>query len=597
MRIMDKVSLNRNKLLISFLTIVILLGIVFCFPTNYYILKFLFGIIFLGCIIFILYYSLDLDTKSFTEFVNKNKNIFYLLLISIAIFIPLLTENFYFQDEYWAYPGYINNYLDVGLGRIFQSLLAIMFSFVTPKNIFITRWFMYFCMLITSILIYKWILIHSKNTLFSFCTTAICFYTSIMVDCTAYSAIISYMFAIMTCACSVVVLENKKNLSNYVLSTLLIVVTFHSYQLAITFSVFMFMIKIWYSKNKLELVKSIIKYIICVILGAIIYLITLKLFANNEINQRSSVINSFPEIISKMKWFFKVVYPAAIDRIIAIPTGRALFINKNYWYFMAYKNDSGLLHVLLIVANALPIIAVIIIKLRNKEFIKCVYIILSIPCSYIIYLLLKENGYLTYYAYPLIILLLFYYCIMFSELCKKLNKNFKYAILTLVMLICFIQSNVYLRQAWVQENNVSYQYIKDEIITKIDKSNKIHVYGVPNYVGMANIYSKFAVELALRDLNYNPSDYEITVSDTPYSIGVIEGADFQTAIAKLNIDDQMILESYYYFDKTYNQYHLNVDPNSNKEILKSILTKSGLLPDDNSNIITIDLSWVKNNWD
>lgn len=623
---MESIFFDKQKMKKYFLLFVAffcVLSVVFfkTFKFGHIGLNLLFGSSLALAIVGTIDYSFDSKKRKNVKWLEGNKYSLAVILLGVFIFLPIISSTYYYYDEYWMFPGHDSGLLNmiVSLGRVHQALLSQYFSFVNPTNIFIVRGFQVFFAISLTLIINQWMVEHSNDRKKSFLISVIIGFSSAMIDSTGYAAILSYTFGLVLASLSVVYFDKaiasfkekkyNKSIILLIFSLFMIINSLHAYQISITIIFFMYAIKIFYSSKDLNIMKDIFSYLPHLLISGGIYKISLAVLISSlsiQINSRASMISTLSQLINKIIWFFAIVIPASIKRIVAIFTGRMIFSNKNYWYHISAKDNlEPVVLIFAIIILGLIIFALFFQYMRDKRLTVIILLLLIIPASYSVFLILEENGYLTYYAYPLISVLLFYMlngiynlnCIIIDKISAKYsNKNF--ALFILCIVVCF-QSNIYARQFWVEENNLTYQFIKNSVYSIItnDSIKKIHIYGVPNY-GQANVYSKFATELALNEFGKNINEYQITMSDNQNYMSRIEKVDFELIIEKLTREEAKKLETYYVFESTYSQYNILYDKINNKSLaeLKYLFNKSGYIPENEEKVKIIDLTWVRDKW-
>ncbi len=599
-----------------------LAGVVFLVisPGRSYAVKLLFWILIGICAqqLFELYYK-NLKDNNISNSGNKfiNKDVFIIVFVGVLVFLPILSTPFYFQDEYWNYPGYVvDSEVIWSYGRIFQSLFGMMFSFLNPQNIYIGRWFTVFWAIILAFYLYNWLWKESQNRWLSLLISMAICYSSVMVDCVAYLSINSFIFGVILVCISTILFEKaftariakKKSLKYLIVSVLCLYCSIHSYQLVLTTIFLLYAIKVWYSKERKKIVIQFWANIFLMVVVVGVYYASIIL-ANNingtVLNTRAQFISDIPQLIQKIQWFCLHVLPAAIDRIIVVFGGRAIISSKNYWYYLNYRSDISLEVIWLLRGIILLMVfgTIIMYLYRTHKILESLFLFLAIPASYGIYLLLLENGYLTYYAFPLISLLLFYIAMFIYEIIKIITNNRESIVCYIgTAIICWIgiQTYVYANDFWVQTNKESYDFLYHSLETNLcnqdNDVNWIHVYGTPN-PEQNTAYSVFAVELICRELGIDYTDYRITSTNNfEYALTMPEG---DMSIAEEKLDDLEIkkLKEFYSYDQTYNQYYWNYKAGIDEiNEIRELFIKADLMPDKSDNAVIVDLTWVNGIW-
>jgi len=310
------------------------------------------------------------------------------------------------------------------------------------------------------------------------------------------------------------------------------------------------------------------------------------------------------DIVPKVKWFFTRVLPATFDRLTASVFGKLLFQEKNYLYTfhsisLVIRISYYLFYVVLLSFG------IGLLFLRKRKILDIIMLICFVPMTYYSLLVLKEYGYLTYYAIPIISLILLYFIFIVSEILsmkflnfskEKISKYF-YGIVSILVIVLALQNNIYIRQFWVGTNKEGYNFLKNTLSVQIKDKKKIHIYGVLT-PGQGNVYSVFATKLALKELGYDAKNFQITSSDNDHLISIIQSEVLDSLKTKISKEDFGFLLSHYKFDKTYSRYLYSGNNISSldSDSLKWIYIKSGLLPENYNETALVDLTWIKAYW-
>jgi len=566
----------------------------------------------LGTIIFFGIFT-GINLVNINNIIKNNKYQIILILLILITNFPLFTESYLFYDDYWAFSEKGNGIISgLKLARLFHGMLIEYFNFAFPANMNIVRIYTIFMIIIYAIVIYSWINKHSKKETLSFIITCFIVLSSQIIDCVAYAAALSYSTGLAAAVISVVLFEKafviwkEKKIKSVILcisSFLLIFTAFQCYQISLTIIFFMFAVYAYYTDDRKSLIKIFFIYILLFIISVSVSYLFINLFnTDSNINKRSSIITSYNEYINKIKWFFSYIIPNAVNRILAAVFGKILFLDKNYWYVLSYSNmPIKIMNIIKIFSYMFIIIGILTYYIKKKKLLEMLFMFLCIPGTYIVNILIIEYSYHTYYAYPLISLLLFYLIIGIHYILNIIIKNnvkINNIIFSLLIIICIIQTNLYIRKFWISENQKSYDYIKDTLNTSYIRNqlNWIHVYGTPNY-GQADIYSIFAVKTILDEYGYNKDDFKITVSNNEYYIHNIHGSVLRELILSLASEEKEELMTCYDYNELYDNYTINSQGNILKENLQRIFNSNGYLPsNDDNNVLFIDLRWVSPIW-
>ena len=552
------------------------------------------------------------------NFLYKKKSIFKFIgifsILSLIIYSPILWEGIYYYDDYWAYTGEhtINGY-HIGLtnARVFGSILYEMFWFILPENSYIIKWFSVVFAIFTATLIYRWIdFVSPTSNSIAFIFASLFILMSPLSDHIAYSSTLSLLPSLFVSSLSFISFYesfSKKLIIKFLyifLSVIFIITAFMLYQVGATMSLVIISFWIYFgsSKNKISI---LVKYAVLFSVSIFMYYYLSKLlglFYSIEIWNRGQVVSSLSQFIEKIIWFIEMVIPASLDRLYASFFGQLVFMDKNYSYFIKY-NYPEIRYILYLVTFILFIFGIVSYYLRKREITDLLVFILILPGTYFMFLIIQENSFLTYYAIPLIYILLIYHLFSLNELVILINKYYKkYNLINVnnifigVAIVLGLQNMVYVNKFWLGTNKEVYNFIKNSISIGIESKNKIHIYGVLT-PGQGNIYSVFATKLALKELGMNPSEFVITSSDDPFKISIIQKNTMDYIRSYLDDKDYEFIIKNYNYDNTYSTYRIAKNSFEKEELkkLKQIFSKCKLIPSDSSTLI-IDLRWNMGYW-
>jgi hypothetical protein len=536
----------------------------------------------------------------------------------IFVYAPLLTEGQYWYDDYWMYPGtHASDWITVGLSmlRPYHSLLQEMFWFVLPSSAYVIKWFSIVCLLAYSLTLHSWLLRKSGQRFLSLALALGLSLFSPLADHIGYSGTLAILPAMLAAGLSVIAFDNffkKAQAKEWTAASplaaasgLMLLFAFLLHQLAAPIVFLFLIICIYFDKEPFPSIRFSIFYVIFFGFCALVYLLSGKLllaFYHQAFWQRTGYIGMH-DIIPKAHFFFQTVMPAACDRLGVSLLGRLATSDKCYWRFVQY-NSLWLRYAVLLAFIAGIIIVCFSYLFRRKKFVGFSMMLLSIPMSYFVFLILKEDGYLTYYAIPLLSVILFFFIIAIKEMISLFSDFKRTGALSarrdavfaapIVLLICVLafQGNLYIRQYWVETSKEGYNYLKNTLSLQTVKKKKVHVFGVL-IPGQRNVYSIFATKVALRELGYNPEHFSITTSDDEQKVSVIQGDALESIKKVITPEDLQFILSSYLHDAICNRYVCNSSPSAR---LKGILIKAGLLPDDYSRTAVVDLRWIKPTW-
>jgi len=618
-------SLKTTK---TFITLFIIVFLSFCIygiehallSNGYILLKVMFAVLlslmtWFGC----KYLSSEtLKNENKGGWFDEKRNYLIIIIAVLITYFPFITDGYFFNDDYWFFTGDSKNDcgLSIALMRPFHSILGSLFWFVTPSLGFIIKWMSIVFTIFYGLILYKWIYKKCGNSNESLLLALALILFSPISDHIGYSSTLSFMPGMVAAGLSVVQFEtafeqyHKKDyiisVGYVILSILCLLFSFMLYQIS-TPIVFLFLvIFVYFNKTKNSLLFCF-SYLLYFALIASMYYMVNKIiinFYNAGVWSRGSLI-SIEEVPDKILWYFNVILPASLDRLSAAFLGRIVIANKCYWHFIGYFNPllrNIIIGVLIFLISA----SMIGFFVRKKSIIDSLLLIIFIPMTYFCFLIIKENGYLTYYAIPLISILLFFIIILPKEIyaytvrCRNYSNinNHTWLVPTIILILALaFQNNLYIRQFWVGTNMENYNYLKNTISLHVNEKKEIHVFGVLT-PGQGNIYSLFAAKLALKELGYNPADFKITVSDNDNLISVLQTGIVEEMKKSISHDELQFLMSNYIYDSTYNRYLYNAGKldEYNSNLLKDIFIKTKLLPGNYNNTIVVDLRWITPMW-
>ena len=574
---------------------------------GYFLIKILFAAC--GSILFLYASKFFLDKKN--DFIFKIFGI--TIIISIIIYLPILSEGVYYYDDYWSYPGEhtINSYhMGLALARVFGAILSEMFWFVLPENSYIIKWFSILFAILLSVLIYKWICFINPNTSIALILALLFILMSPLSDHIAYSSTLPLLPAYFVSTLSFVAFYESLSKSGIrriiflLISIVFIIYSFMLYQVSGTMSLILIVFLIYFGdvKNKISI---LLKYAVLFFISVFIYYYLSKVLASFysvEIWNRGQTINSLPKLIEKIVWFTGTVIPASLDRLYAACFGQLVFVNKNYSYFIKYEYPE-IRYIFYLGTFILFIVGATGYYLRKKEPIDLLIFILVIPGTYFVFLIIQENSFLTYYAIPLIYVFLIYHIFSLNELFILVNRYYKKNISINVKnvfigiaIVFGIQNMIYINKFWLRTNKEVYNFIKNSISVGINSKDRIHIYGVLT-PGQGNVYSVFATKIALKELGMSPSAFTITSSDDPFKISIIQKNIMEDIRSYLNDKEYEFIQKIYNYDDKYSTYRITKNSFEKEELneLKQIFTKCNLIPSDSLALI-IDLRWNMEYW-
>lgn len=617
---MNKTLINKS-IRFAFTTVVIFLLLYIPVynntPHNYTAVKILCSVFFACTLAGILSYIFNAYDKSkYKNFLVAYKWEFGIIISIILMLLPILTQSYFFYDDYWSFAGVKTANVNVSLGRTINALMWFIFPSINASNAYFIRWISVAGLIAFGLCLFKWQSSKSENKPLSFITTICICLLSAIIDGVGYGSTFPFSWGVAFSGFSVIIAERAWKVwrKNRLISTLLYILAlislfgaFNLYQLATPVIFLFLLIKIYNEKEKKRF-GFLFAYglLFCVVI--VFYTLSnsfLAAYYKETVSSRGSIINSWNEFTQKLA-YFKDIFNKTTDQVAVSFLGNLAFSNVGRInVLLSYKNpDIGLIVRLFIwVISIIPLVR---FSIKTRKLLDVVLMLLCIPFSFYCLLVLKESSYVSYYVFPLAATIMFLFinglsCILdavkalIKKLCRhEIEFHLNY-LLVPVMVLVMLQAYLYVSNFWVDYNRNGYNYVKNSIYPHIDDANWIHIYGVL-YPGQGNIYSVFTAQRALEELNVDPNQYKITTSDNPYYIAIIQQQDYDNMKAMLSPEEMEYLDSIYLFDDVYARYYLSRNDFTHDELikLKQIFNKAGIIPSDNNDAIIINLSWVSN---
>lgn len=525
--------------------------------------------------------------------VDRKSGMTLLVLGVLCYYLPLCNSHYLFGDEYICFANLSDFGSLLEFGRIFQSLFISLFSVLFPKYIGLVRLFMCIQSYVFSLYIFKRLNEHMGRKVIAIIYTIILCYSSVMVDCVAYGAIPTYTLSLCMMVYSFILFEHSNSVfkwkrSFYIFASIFFVIlACHAYQLGLTIIFLIGAIDLWYSSETVSKILSYIKYIGIMIVGVLAYYVSLYvssvLLHRQEAISRGTIIG-INDIFPKIKWFFCDILPSAISRMIAAFAGKACFENDLYWYHCEWKNILLPSKYVIWIVISLIILGIFATSIKPKNILRIIALLAIVPASYGVMLVLKENSYHTYYAYPLIAVLTFYSVSSIDYQvnalwCKKADIHS--GMLGLLCIICIVQSSCYVEKGWCKNEKII-DYIDSMFITQY--GHRIHIYG-EQFWGGVPIYGWYMMTHYLEQKGVSIDDYIITLSDSADSCSVVWRDEYEQLI-KCNLLDDDLFRKYYEFDEISANWKLRT-ATDNEDVRKEL----GILFGEDANCIVMDLNW------
>jgi len=522
----------------------------------------------------------------------KKSDIKYILCLILVLFVfyfPLISNGYFFHDDYFLFPGTDINFFKFSLsqGRPIIGNFTDIFYWVTVDTSFILRIISIFGAIASSLLIFLYVKQNSsKKTAIIF---SILLVTTIpFVNLVSYNSMFIYTWAIMLSIFSAIQYEqylSTKNIIHLLNSFICLLVAFLIYQVVTTIAFIIIFLKIVLSKKKDNTFYKSLLYIGLYLLTTITYYLFVKTI-NSIYSIQFLTRSNFVEIgnvFQKIEWFFQVVIPQSLNQIMQSFTS-IFFFNEPYSIgTLSYRHNTFGIVIAILFCLIIIIGFIRIYKIhKNRVFI----LLLLIPLSYIFFLILEETGFTSYYAVGIVsILMIMLLCGLISiyELFSKSNL-FQYGIYLIVLLIVLVGLNnqYYMTSFWLN-NSKDYYYLKKTIQLQLqvnpNKINNIHVFGTLFPLD-ADIYAISAVKLALNDLKISQSEYHITNSNSEYQINTIDASEaIKNKLKELPNEELSKFNKYYEFNKTFGIYILSKGIEKNDiQFFTGLLQKFEIVP-------------------
>lgn len=585
--------------------------------TKYLILKLICIFIFTITLVAFFNYIFINTTEYKKSFFDHYKFEFIFIAIIISVYLPVLTNNYLFYDDYWVLLNKTIDQVGGGLyyARPINGIIQQMSDFLSFSKLHLQKWFSVAALIIFGLTLFKWTFEKSKDKFISFIiVTATCILSAV-IDSIGYGATTPFTLGLVGSSIFVITFDKMYNLFlqkklflsfiSLLIAISALLVAYCSYQLSCSIIFLFLAIELFYNSKKEKL--FIKDFCLLFIFGivTILYLLLIKYLSNHYnlvVSDRGQFIGSLNEAFDKVKFFIKIVIPQIVDQFYASVFGYSMFTSPGRINVFLKPKNIIIWNVLSVFLLSIILLAFVKCFLRNRRIIDILLIVLCIPMSYYTLFILKESSYVSYYCIPIISVLVFLFIAGLKEfldlitrcLRKIINKKYSlhYLLICLIVAIAF-QGNYYMSRFWVYYNQNGYNFVKNSIITKKDSTKWIHILGVL-YPGQGNIYSVLTSKIALKEIGIDPASYKITTSDNQYYISVIENNDFIIIQSKLNKEEKRLLISYYLYDKTYNRYIINLNNPSQVVLdnLRLFFVKSGYLPENENDALIIDLGWV-----
>lgn len=529
--------------------------------------------------------------------------IFSLFLILITACLPLLYNRFLYYDDWFIVGSNFFTTIEslIFYGRPIQNILYSLFYNFSVDNSYFIKWFYFGALYLLSILTFKNTLSLSKNKKLAFFISITIFVSNSTIDILGYTSTSPVIFSYLFAGLSYIKLRKQFTFPLRVLDVfnvfVLILASTLIYQLGLQIIALFVILDLIVGNTKRDVLKSFFAGTLLIVAGNLIYLGLYKLmyfiYPSVAVSPRGDLISTISEIKAKIIFFINVLKQMNFQLINNLTFGE--FFKETYrGYYINPLDQYSRVIIFFVFIIFLIFMANLIGFGLKSRWLNVILIIISLPFSYYTFLVLKTDGYLMHYAFPLfsiwIVLFIFLPFMIFKE-----NKNFIYIFSTLISII-IISSHLYSKNFYYQYNNSYYQFIRNSIIAGYQPgiTKGIHLFGKISPLN-AEVYNEFVTKQALNSLGITQDSIRITYSNDSEFLTIIPEDVFQKMVIGLSDSDNKFLNSYYSYDKYYDRYIINHHPQSFEEIqkLKSLFLKEKLIPDPNdTSILIIDLRWT-----
>ena len=364
----------------------------------------------------------------------------YEIAIAAVILIttlPLLSESYFYYDDYWGVgsKALLTKQSIVSFARPIQILIYAVFDYVGIRNAYIFKWVFLPAVILYAIVLYRWLYAKTQDDIFSFFLACLLSVFAPVMDLLGYTATSAVCYSILFSALSIICFEHAYIffqqrkihylLVNSILAFVFLFVALLTYQIG-TQIVFVFLsVDVYFNWQKKSLFKKNLMFLVLFGLSNVLYLLFIKLLNKLYLveitTNRSQIINSLSQIGGKID-FYKSVVTQSIMQVAAALTGDAFILERYRGYIISFTNqlDGDLLFFFV---SAMIFVAFLSYWFRTKNIIGLLSLFAFIPMSYFVFLILSENGYLTYYAFAHISLFMFYFIVGFIATIQFLWKK------------------------------------------------------------------------------------------------------------------------------------------------------------------------------
>lgn len=538
---------------------------------------------------------------------------------------PLLTESYFYYDDWWniGTGALLNKEFVLALGRPIHTLFQVVFDHVSIRDAYVFKWVFVPALILYAIVLYRWLRVRTGDASLSLCIAGILGIFGPAMDLLGYTATSAVGYSILFAALSVICFERAYeshlggNRSNVVLQLVLafalLFTALLTYQVGPQIVFVLLTIDIYFRPPTRSRFGKHAAYLLLFAGAYAFYLLFVRLtntlYGVAITTNRAETIHSLSQLIARAQ-FYKDVLNQGVMQALASVTGDTLILERYHGFYISFSHPL-VGRALFIVIVLLALLAVASYWQRSRSIYGLLSLMAYMPMSFFVFLVLAQGGYLTYYAFAQITLIMFYFVVgalmAARYVWNRLGKwslggtsivlgpiKVTYVAIPLLAL-CASVSNYYVRDFYINYNASVYGFVKHSLQTALSSGNirRIHVFGTISPIN-ADIYSRFVTETALGDLGKNPGDYVITFSRSRYWLARLQEADYLKIQASIPDADRQELDRMYAFEPTYRTYYLTSAPTvADQQELQRIFIEAGAIPEANApDTLTIDLTWT-----
>lgn len=535
-------------------------------------------------------------------------------IIAISIIIvmsPMFLNGFLYGDDLWAFgntatPNEKNISGSIGMRRPLNGIISSTFNSLTFDTSWKYRVVTTVALVLLTCIIYAYIKKTRKSKTVAFTVTILFGCSTVLIDCIAYAAVSSIIYAMFLATVGYILFDKAyvtKNIVKYIISALLLLMAFEIYQIVTPIVFVLFMITIFHNgrKDTCYFKKAFVLLLEYALVAIAYFLLTDLIMSLYGVSEgqvaRSKFISSWPQVIEKISWFINKVIPQTCYKLTGIIFGKGTFTTNNLFYEVEYNNPRFGNLVLIIILGAIAIYFVRFVV--QKRLISLFISLCAIILSFYPFLILPESYTLSYYMIPLFFLTIYYsiegFYIGLKWIVDKMSQRIKTTVKGILLFAMYFSSCILICHGIVYSNNWvtycrdSHVFIRQSLSANLtDNTEKVCVVGrISPYVG-GNPYVIYSTKMALKELGYEPKDYEVIQIDNPYYITEMTYKDMNTLKECLTSEEFEKLNSYYLYDEMYNRYLYNYSADAKgKEFIQKCLIAGDLIifENDERNIL------------